>query len=217
MPFVRVSRIAHDEGMPTIAIVGAGPGLGLALARTFGRHGYSAALVARNPQTLETLTATLAGEGIGAAWFAADTRDPAAVTQALQDAAARFGADSAQHNGIRDGWATVGVQTDAQAEAEPSEPPTSTDAELLLRRTGGIAGLVKERRTTLDELPAKDAKRWNKLLTSDTLQAISGGDPVADGFCYRVACEALSVDVTVPEHQLSESQRNLFKRTLHQG
>ena len=91
MPFVRVSRIAHDEGMPTIAIVGAGPGLGLALARTFGRHGYSAALVARNPQTLETLTATLAGEGIGAAWFAADTRDPAAVTQALQDAAARFG------------------------------------------------------------------------------------------------------------------------------
>ena len=60
MPFVRVSRIAHDEGMPTIAIVGAGPGLGLALARTFGRHGYSAALVARNPQTLETLTATLA-------------------------------------------------------------------------------------------------------------------------------------------------------------
>ena len=132
-------------------------------------------------------------------------------------AAARFGSDSAQHDAVRDGWVTVGVQLDAQADAAPSEPPAGADAELLLRRTGGLAGLVKERRTTLDELPAKDAKRWNKLLTSDTLQSLSGGSPAVDGFCYRVACEALSVDVTVPEQQLSESQRNLFKRTLHQG
>ncbi len=132
-------------------------------------------------------------------------------------AAARFGSDSAQHDAVRDGWVTVGVQLDAQVDAAPSEPPAGADAELLLRRTGGLAGLVKERRTTLDELPAKDAKRWSKLLTSDTLQSLSGGNPAVDGFCYRVACEALSVDVTVPEHQLSESQRNLFKRTLHQG
>ena len=132
-------------------------------------------------------------------------------------AAARFGSDSAQHDAVRDGWVTVGVQLDAQVDAAPSEPPAGADAELLLRRTGGLAGLVKERRTTLDELPAKDAKRWNKLLTSDTLQSLSGGNPAVDGFCYRVACEALSVDVTVPEQQLSESQRNLFKRTLHQG
>lgn len=132
-------------------------------------------------------------------------------------AAARFGSDSAQHDAVRDGWVTVGVQLDAQVDAAPSEPPAGADAELLLRRTGGLAGLVKERRTTLDELPAKDAKRWNKLLTSDTLQSLSGGNPAVDGFCYRVACEALSVDVTVPEQQLSESQRNLFKRTLQQG
>ncbi|GAA0335569.1 MAG: protealysin inhibitor emfourin [Micropruina glycogenica] len=132
-------------------------------------------------------------------------------------AAARFGSDSAQHDAVRDGWVTVGVQLDAQVDAAPSEPPAGADAELLLRRTGGLAGLVKERRTTLDELPAKDAKRWSKLLTSDTLQSLSGGNPAVDGFCYRVACEALSVDVTVPEQQLSESQRNLFKRTLHQG
>lgn len=132
-------------------------------------------------------------------------------------AAARFGSDSAQHDAVRDGWVTVGVQLDAQVDAAPSEPPAGADAELLLRRTGGLAGLVKERRTTLDELPAKDAKRWNKLLTSDTLQSLSGGNPAVDGFCYRVACEALSVDVTVQEQQLSESQRNLFKRTLHQG
>ena len=132
-------------------------------------------------------------------------------------AAARFGSDSAQHDAVRDGWVTVGVQLDAQVDAAPSEPSAGADAELLLRRTGGLAGLVKERRTTLDELPAKDAKRWSKLLTSDTLQSLSGGNPAVDGFCYRVACEALSVDVTVPEQQLSESQRNLFKRTLHQG
>jgi NADP-dependent 3-hydroxy acid dehydrogenase YdfG len=78
--------------MPTIAIVGAGPGLGLALARIFGRHGYSAALVARNPDTLDRLVATLADDGIDAAAFLADTGDSAAVAQALQDATARFGA-----------------------------------------------------------------------------------------------------------------------------
>ena len=41
--------------MPTIAIIGAGPGLGLALAKKFGQNGYNAALIARNPDTLDTL------------------------------------------------------------------------------------------------------------------------------------------------------------------
>lgn len=31
--------------MPTIAIIGAGPGLGLGLARKFGQNGFKAALV----------------------------------------------------------------------------------------------------------------------------------------------------------------------------
>lgn len=77
--------------MPTIAIVGAGPGMGLAIARTFGTRGFDVALVARNQAKLDDLAGTLEAEGITAAGFAADVRDPDALTQALKDAAARFG------------------------------------------------------------------------------------------------------------------------------
>ncbi|WP_112274839.1 SDR family NAD(P)-dependent oxidoreductase [Lentzea terrae] len=77
--------------MPTIAIVGAGPGMGLAIARTFGSRGFDVALVARNQAKLDDLAGTLEAEGITAAGFAADVRDPEALTQALKDAAARFG------------------------------------------------------------------------------------------------------------------------------
>ncbi len=53
--------------MPTIAIVGAGPGLGLAIARTFGREGFSVALIARTQDKLDRLAADLGAEGITAA------------------------------------------------------------------------------------------------------------------------------------------------------
>lgn len=77
--------------MPTIAIVGAGPGLGLALGRTFGSHGFNVALIARNRTKLDVLTTQLGSDGIPAAAFAADVRDRPALTQALNDAAHQFG------------------------------------------------------------------------------------------------------------------------------
>ncbi|MFF8873356.1 SDR family NAD(P)-dependent oxidoreductase [Streptomyces massasporeus] len=77
--------------MPTIAIVGAGPQLGLAIARTYGTHGYGVALIARNQAKLEDLAGELAAAGISAAAFPADVLDRAALTQALKDAAAHFG------------------------------------------------------------------------------------------------------------------------------
>ena len=77
--------------MSTIAIVGAGQGLGLALARTFGSHGYNIALIARNQTKLDNLVGTLGSENITAAAFPADVRDRPALTRALTDAAAHFG------------------------------------------------------------------------------------------------------------------------------
>ena len=53
--------------MPTIAIVGAGPGLGLAIARRFGREGFRVALVSRAESKLDALAARLAEDGIQAA------------------------------------------------------------------------------------------------------------------------------------------------------
>lgn len=76
---------------PTIAIVGAGPGMGAAIARTFGAHGFQVALIARNRGRLDGLVTDLAREGITAAAFPADILDQDALRGALGAAAQRFG------------------------------------------------------------------------------------------------------------------------------
>ena len=77
--------------MPTIAIVGAGPGMGLAIARTFGSRGFDVALISRTKEKLQTLVDQLGQEGITAAAFPADVLDRASLTDALDAAKARFG------------------------------------------------------------------------------------------------------------------------------
>ncbi|RKR76303.1 SDR family NAD(P)-dependent oxidoreductase [Frondihabitans australicus] len=77
--------------MSTIAIIGAGPGLGLAVARRFGREGFSVALLARNPQRLDDLVTTLAGENITAAGFPTNVRDQDSLVRSLTTAADRLG------------------------------------------------------------------------------------------------------------------------------
>lgn len=77
--------------MPTIAIVGAGPGMGLAIARTFGAQGFDVALLARNAERLAGDVAQLATEGITAQGFPADVLDHDSLTGALTAAAEHFG------------------------------------------------------------------------------------------------------------------------------
>lgn len=77
--------------MPVIAIVGAGPGLGLEIARAFGQKGFQVALVSRTAAKLDALVATLAAEGIDAAGFPADITRPDTVTAAFAAITARFG------------------------------------------------------------------------------------------------------------------------------
>src|SRR5688500_683360 len=84
-------RLGERTAVPTIAIVGAGPGMGLAIARTFGSRGFDVALVARNQAKLDSLVDQLAAQGITAAAFPADVLDHEALTQALKNAATRFG------------------------------------------------------------------------------------------------------------------------------
>jgi NAD(P)-dependent dehydrogenase (short-subunit alcohol dehydrogenase family) len=75
----------------TFALVGAGPGLGLAAARRFGAAGHHVALLSRNAAHLEALTGELDGEGIRARGFTADVLDPASLTAALDTAAKELG------------------------------------------------------------------------------------------------------------------------------
>ncbi|MCP9490864.1 MAG: SDR family NAD(P)-dependent oxidoreductase [Solirubrobacteraceae bacterium MAG38_C4-C5] len=70
--------------MTTIAIIGAGQGLGAAVARRFGSEGFAVGLVSRNQERVDGLAAALAGEGIKARGFAADVRSPQALARALE-------------------------------------------------------------------------------------------------------------------------------------
>lgn len=58
--------------MKTIAIVRAGPGLGMSIAKKFGRNGFRVALIARNEEKLNQLVIELEQLGIEAAAFTAD-------------------------------------------------------------------------------------------------------------------------------------------------
>jgi short-subunit dehydrogenase len=77
--------------MSTIAIFGAGPSLGIAVARRFGREGFGVALVARNGDRLDGMAADLADENIEAAGFPADLSHLAAAVKAADAIEARFG------------------------------------------------------------------------------------------------------------------------------
>ncbi|GAB2976797.1 SDR family NAD(P)-dependent oxidoreductase [Streptomyces pseudoechinosporeus] len=77
--------------MTTFALIGAGPGLGLATARRFGAAGHAVALIARNAEQLEGLSAELARDGIQARGFTADVLDIESLNEALYAAAAALG------------------------------------------------------------------------------------------------------------------------------
>ncbi len=76
----------------SIVIVGAGPNLGLAIARRFGREGFSVGLISRTQARLDDLAAQLEGDGITAAGAAADIRDSDGLTAAIGSLAERLGA-----------------------------------------------------------------------------------------------------------------------------
>lgn len=75
----------------TIAIVGAGPGLGFSLAKRFGREGFRVAQITRNRETLAGLTADLANRGIIAEGFADEVTQGETIRQAFREIERRFG------------------------------------------------------------------------------------------------------------------------------
>jgi NADP-dependent 3-hydroxy acid dehydrogenase YdfG len=75
----------------SIVIVGAGPNLGLAIARRFGREGFAVGLISRNQGKLDALASELEADGITAAGVAADIRDSDGLASAILKLAERLG------------------------------------------------------------------------------------------------------------------------------
>jgi short-subunit dehydrogenase len=81
-----------NDTKKTIAIFGAGTGLGASVATRFGREGYRAALVARNASSLDERVAALKGAGIEAVAFPADVTDLAGIPALVRSIEQKLGA-----------------------------------------------------------------------------------------------------------------------------
>jgi len=77
-----------EPDQPVLLVLGAGPGLGLAVARRFGTEGYRVVLAARSPDKLVPL---LEEAGIAARTEAVDLTDPGAVSAMVTGVAEALG------------------------------------------------------------------------------------------------------------------------------
>jgi NADP-dependent 3-hydroxy acid dehydrogenase YdfG len=76
----------------TAVIIGVGPGLGLAIARTFADAGHPVAMLARDKAKLDTYAADLASTGQDVRGYAADAADPENLRTAIKSAITELGA-----------------------------------------------------------------------------------------------------------------------------
>jgi NADP-dependent 3-hydroxy acid dehydrogenase YdfG len=122
----------------TIAVLGAGPGFGRAVARRFGQEGFRVALVSRRQSELDGLVADLASYGVDAAGFAADLADRAQLPSVVEAITGRFGGiDVLEYAPAGPEW--LRQQTDIRT-AGPSSFEFGLD--MLLRTPATLVGLV---------------------------------------------------------------------------
>jgi short-subunit dehydrogenase len=96
----RGSTVADLAGAPGpgpvdgrhLLLVGAGPGLGLAVARRFAVGGYRVTLVARSTDGLRGLAGALAATGATISTIAADASDPEGLGARIRELYAGHGA-----------------------------------------------------------------------------------------------------------------------------
>src|SRR6478752_9492384 len=148
------------------------------------------------------------------------------ATLTVDAAAAAHGDGSSQHTAVRDAWQQVGVLSASGQAPAPggsstsggatSASPPGAEAQVVLRRTGGFAGQVRERRVAKGELSERDQKDWQHLLAAPTLQRIAASTERThpDAFIYSVVCDEAGCDVTLQEPHLPEAIHSLFERTV---
>ncbi|MFG1792838.1 SDR family NAD(P)-dependent oxidoreductase [Nocardia sp. NPDC049149] len=76
---------------PVLLVLGAGPGVGLTVARLFAGDGYAVFLATRLAEEAEPLVAELRGEGHTADGGGVDLSDPADITRLVTEVGAQLG------------------------------------------------------------------------------------------------------------------------------
>ncbi|NRQ33778.1 SDR family NAD(P)-dependent oxidoreductase [Nonomuraea sp. NN258] len=77
--------------MPGVVIIGAGPGIGQAVARRFAKEGMPIALIARSEHTLRAAAESVGAGGVPVVTLAADSTDQDGLNRALDAATAAHG------------------------------------------------------------------------------------------------------------------------------
>ncbi len=183
-----------------------------------------------------------AWERAGQIWFDTITGDIRAdcdfatfARLTLAAATTRYGPRSCEADAVREAWAAIGLAPEA-ATGEPGidetpapmtppdlpehpPGPVEPSAAVRVRRSGGVAGITRERTVALERLPDADALAWRHLLADDRLHALAKAAEERDGmradaFCYNVACADPRVDVDLPEAAVPDEVRELLERTL---
>jgi short-subunit dehydrogenase len=131
-----------------IAIIGAGPGIGQAIAHHFGQQGYDVVVVARHADRLQKLVAELQAAGIVATAVVADCGQPDQLTKALT------GLD-----GLRAVHYNAAAMHSTDVLAETAESLTQDFAV-------NVAGLLTAVRAALPQL---EAQQGSVLITSGGL------------------------------------------------
>ncbi|MEO6419314.1 MAG: SDR family NAD(P)-dependent oxidoreductase [Polyangiaceae bacterium] len=124
----------------TIVIAGHGPGISDAVARRFGREGFSVALIARNAARLATAAETLTKSGLTAKAFPCDLADGDALRSTLREVKASLGPVSIVHYNAY----TAGA----------GDLTTSKTSELNAALDVGVHGLITSVQETLPDLKA---------------------------------------------------------------
>lgn len=132
---------------PVIAILGAGPGLGMSVAHRFGAAGYTVALLSRNATKHPEYLAALEQAGIEAAAFDANAAEPEQLRAAIEAVKSRFGRIDVGYFGPAGNFALSDIVATTAAEARDAlltVPPAVDFASLLLPdlRQRGAGSLV---------------------------------------------------------------------------
>ena len=112
-----------------VLVLGAGPGLGLEVARRFGRAGHPVVLAARGADRLDDHVAALRTEGVTALAVPADLRDPDHRRNVVATAEREFGAVGVVYHGP--GAADPTARATPLAQSGPDEVRALVDAIVL--------------------------------------------------------------------------------------
>jgi len=165
----------------SIAVLGAGPGLGQAVAHRYARAGYTVTLVARRPEPLGQLAALLAADGAQVRTIAADLADTAAVPQLAERIRSTGGEpDVLYYGAAANGFVPVLDLTPRHVR------------DLMPLGVHSLVALVRE------FLPAMAARGSGAVLSAQGASALQGNPAIAGGLALaaqRNYLQALHAEV----------------------